>query len=376
MTSPVDLVPCGYVITTLDGRIISVNRTFESVIGYSRDELVGGKRFDELLTGGGRIYHETHYAPLLRMSGSAREIALDMVCKDGTRLPVLVNAVVEYGADERPRQVHVAVFEALHRRKYERELLSEKRRAEASEARAVALAQTLQQTLIPPTPPAIPDLDVAARYRAAGDGTEVGGDFYDVFEIGTGEWIVALGDVRGKGVEAAVVTSLARHTLRAAAVREPTPARALATLNAALLRHDTDRSCSVALAHLVRAEDGWQVCLSTAGHPLPYARRKDGTVEAVGELGGTLLGVREEARLRATSVSLRPGDALLLYTDGVTDARDGAAFYDEEGIVEVLARPHGDAEELVSDLLADVMAFQHGTARDDIAIVAVRVPEG
>ena len=377
MSSPADDVPCGYVITTPDGGILSVNPAFESITCYARDELVGAKRFDELLTGGGRIYHETHYAPMLRMSGSAREIALELVRKDGVRLPVLVNAVVEYDEDDarQPRRVHVAVFEARHRREYEQELLRAKRLAEAAEARAVALAQTLQQTLIPPTPPAIPHLDVAARYRAAGDGTEVGGDFYDVFEVAEGEWVVALGDVRGKGVEAAVVTALARHTIRAAAMRERAPARALAVLNGVLLAHETDRSCSVVLAHLVHAADGWQAQLSTAGHALPFARRRDGTVAPVGELGGMLLGVRREPRLRETPVHLRAGDTLLMYTDGVTDARDGQLFYDEDGIAKVLARPHRDADDLVADLLSDVLAFQHGTARDDIAVVAVRVPE-
>src|SRR6185312_12851732 len=120
-----------------------------------------------------------------------------------------------------------AVFDATERRAYERELLRAKRRAEESEAHATDLARTLQQTLIPPAPPEIPELDIAAAYRPAGAGDEVGGDFYDIFELASGSWVIALGDVRGKGVQAAVVAALARHTIRAAAVRASQPSEVL-----------------------------------------------------------------------------------------------------------------------------------------------------
>lgn len=245
-----DRAPCGYLSTAADGTIIKVNQTFLTLTGYDRGQLIGRLRFAQLLSAGGRIYHETHYAPLLSMQGHAHEIAFDLLRADGSRLPVLVNSVVERDSQGTPRVIRTAVFDARQRREYERELLRAKQRAEQSEARATALARTLQQTLIPPAPPAIPHLDVAAVYRPAGDGSEVGGDFYDVFPLGTGDWIVAVGDVCGKGVEAAVVTALARYTLRAATVEHPEPSTALATLNDVLRHHHTNRFCTVVLLRL------------------------------------------------------------------------------------------------------------------------------
>jgi sigma-B regulation protein RsbU (phosphoserine phosphatase) len=210
------------------------------------------------------------------MQGTAREIALDIVTKDGRRVPVLVNSVLDRDSRSRPRTVRTAVFDATQRREYERELLLSKTRAEESEARARALAQTLQQTLIPPTPPAIPGLEVAARYRPAGDGSEVGGDFYDVFQVGPDDWVVTIGDVSGKGVDAAVVTALVRYTLRAAAVANDAPSDALGVLNTVLLRHDTERFCTVAFLRVRQQGEQVTCTLAAAGHPLPLLRHADG----------------------------------------------------------------------------------------------------
>jgi sigma-B regulation protein RsbU (phosphoserine phosphatase) len=222
-----DRAPCGYLSTDPDGTIVRVNATFLALTGYTRGQLVGRRRFVDLLTGGGRIYHETHYAPMLRMQGSARQIALDLVRADGSRLPALVNAVLERDEAGVPVVIRTAVFDATDRRKYERELLLAKERAETSDAQATALARTLQQTLIPPVPPHVPRLEVAAAYRPAGSGAEIGGDFYEVFQHQVDDWFAVLGDVCGKGPEAAVVTALLRYAVRAAAVATPEPAAAL-----------------------------------------------------------------------------------------------------------------------------------------------------
>jgi phosphoserine phosphatase RsbU/P len=115
-----DRAPCGYLSTAPDGLILKVNQTFLGLTGYARGDLVGHRRFVDLLTVGGRIYHETHYAPMLQMQGTAREIALDLVCGDGRRLPVLVNSVLEYDEAGAPRVVRTAIFDATHRREYER----------------------------------------------------------------------------------------------------------------------------------------------------------------------------------------------------------------------------------------------------------------
>src|ERR1700710_3033005 len=136
-----DRAPCGYLSTTPDGVIVKVNQTFLTLTGYDRDELVGRRTFAELLTAGGRIYHETHYAPLLRMQDNVRAIALDLVRRDGSRLPVLVNSALDRDDRGDPRVIRTAVFDATDRRAYEQELLRAKTRAEESEARATGLAR-------------------------------------------------------------------------------------------------------------------------------------------------------------------------------------------------------------------------------------------
>ncbi len=365
--------PCGYLSTTPEGTIVKVNQTFLTLTGYQRSDLVGTRTFAELLSPGGQIYHETHYAPMLRMQGAAREIALDIVRTDGARLPVLVNSVLERDPNGVPVVVRTAVFDATARRGYERELLLAKERAEASEARATALARTLQQTLMPPAPPEIPGLDVGAAYRAAGGGEDVGGDFYDIFEIGSGDWVVVVGDVCGKGVEAAAVTALARHTIRAAAVNQGSPAAILTTLNEVLLQSDTDRFCTVALLRLRRREGDWEATVSRGGHPPPLLC-PPGVAPTPMAPPGSLLGILTPARLTDTDLLLRSGDRVLIYTDGVTEGRRGDDLYGDERLSAAAARPSSSAAELADAVLAEVLAFQDGDARDDIAIVALAVP--
>ena len=366
-----DRAPCGYLSTTVDGTIIKVNGTFLALTGYKRSDLVGRKTFAELLSAGGRLYHETHFAPMLRIQGRAREIALEIVCADKRRLPVLVNSVLETAQSGAPGVIRTAVFDATDRREYERELLRARRRAEESEARASALARTLQATLIPPTPPTVPGLDVAAVYRPAGAGDEVGGDFYDVVQVGAEEWIIFLGDVCGKGVDAAAVTSLARYTLRAVAVDEPSPAAVLRRLNDALMHDAEPRMCTVMFARLARTGRGWSMRLSSGGHALPLLKREG--VRPVGE-PGTVLGVLATPTLHDVELRLQPGDVLVCYTDGVSEGRRDGEFYGDERVAERIAEHTGDAEQLAQDLLAEVLGFQNGRPRDDIAILVLRAP--
>jgi sigma-B regulation protein RsbU (phosphoserine phosphatase) len=266
----------------------------------------------------------------------------------------------------------VALFDATERREYERELLREKARAEASEARARALARTLQQTLIPPTPPNVPGLDVAAVYRPAGTGEEVGGDFYDVFQVADDDWVVVLGDVCGKGAEAAVVTALVRYTIRAVSVQTPDPVEALCRLNEVLITQGTERFCTVVLVRLRRLADGWDATISVGGHPLPL-RLKEGVVDKVGS-PGPLVGAFPDVDRTETELPMMSGELLVLYTDGVTEGRRGAQMYDEERLLRVVAAAAGSAEELADQVLHDVLEFQGHVARDDIAVVVVRVP--
>ena len=365
-----DRAPCGYISTTPSGTIIQVNQTFLTLTGYRREELVGRRTFASLLTAGGRIYHETHYAPLLQMQGRAREVAFDVVRVDGSRLPALVNAIVEHDDAGAALVIRAAVFDATERRSYELELLRAKEQAEESEARARLLARTLQQTLIPPAPPVIPGLQVAAAYRPAGSGEEVGGDFYDVFELAEDDWVIAIGDVMGKGVEAAVVTALTRYTIRAAAVRVRRPAEVLVALNEVLLRQGGERFCTAAIVRLRKAENAWTATVSAAGHPLPILVRSDQSPVTVG-VPGTVVGVLESLDATEADVPLPAGATLLLYTDGVTEGRNEREFFGDERLLHA-ARRHGSSPpELVAGVLADVLRFQLDRPADDIAIVAI-----
>jgi serine phosphatase RsbU (regulator of sigma subunit) len=182
------------------------------------------------------------------------------------------------------------------------------------------IATTLQRSLLPPRLPAVPGLTLAARFRAAGEASDVGGDFYDLFPA-PGAWMVVIGDVTGKGPEAAAVTSLARYTMRTAAEYEPSPAGVLERLNAALVVDpERRRLCTVICARIVTAPDGSaEVRVASGGHPPPF-RLHDGRAEAV-RVTGPLLGAFETGTWREAVVPLAPGDSLVLYTDGVTDTR-------------------------------------------------------
>ncbi len=236
------------------------------------------------------------------------------------------------------------------------------------------VARTLQRSLLPAELPKIPGVEVAARYVAAGDGNEVGGDFYDCFATGAGDWALVIGDVCGKGAEAAALTALARYTVRAAALHTRRPSAVLAQLNEALLRDRLDyRFCTVLYASLTPREDRVSVCVSAGGHPLPLVLRAGGGVETVGS-PGTLLGIVDAPQLGEQSVELAPGDALLLYTDGVTEADRDAT---PGRLAAFLAGCAGaDANAIAEAVERDALEAQGGHPRDDVAIIAVRAHGG
>lgn len=366
-----DLAPCGFATVAYEGPILQVNETLLRWTGYSREELVGVRSFEDLVTRAGRAYGQTHLRPMMLTAGSVREIALTMVCADGSRLPVLLNARLDRDADGNPDVISVAVFDASERRRYEEELLRAKQEAEASEERSRQLARTLQSTLIPSRPPAVPGLQIAAGYRPAGDGEQVGGDFYDVFQIGPGDWVVVLGDVCGKGVEAAVITALVRYSVRAATVDHRSPSSALAVVNRILLDHGTDRFCTLVLLRLRARDGGWDVTSCSAGHPLPVLVRPGEPPRPSGTLG-TLLGVLDDPPLRDDELRLSPGDRLMVYTDGILEARRGGELFGERRLLEALDR-HGrtDVAAAVDLMLATTMDFQGERAEDDIALVVL-----
>lgn len=362
--------PCGYLSTSPAGIITKANATFLTWTGYAPPDVIG-RRLTELLDAGGRLYHDTHYGPLLLMGGEAREIAFNVVRADGSIAPMLVNAVLDRDDAGQPRAIRIALFDATERRSYERELLEAKRRAVEAEARAVALARTLQETLIPPVPPSIPELDIAAIYRPAGRGDEVGGDFYDVFQAGE-DWLIVLGDVSGKGAAAAVVTALVRHTVRTLALQTQSPSEILVTLNSVLLAHETERFCTVVLLRLHRENHEWMLSSSAGGHPLPILLR-GGRLDDVG-VPGCLVGVIEDPPFVDTTLVLQSDDMVVLHTDGVTEGRRGEEFYGPERMHTVLLKEWSDPGKLAQAIVDDVVGFQAALPRDDIAVLVLRVP--
>jgi integral membrane sensor domain MASE1/anti-sigma regulatory factor (Ser/Thr protein kinase) len=239
------------------------------------------------------------------------------------------------------------------------------------------IADTLQESLLPSHLPVIPGVDAAVEFRPAGERHVVGGDFYDLFQGDDGSWAVVVGDVCGKGAAAAAVTGLARYTLRAAAVHERRPSRVLALLNDAILRQRAPNEfCTVAFARLESngGGGGARATMSTGGHPLPLVLRCDGTVEAVGS-HGTLLGVVRDPGLSDETVELRPGDALVLYTDGLTDAFAPERIVTQADLAAVLEACGGrPASTIVHEVTRAVLGNGGREPRDDIALLVLSVP--
>ncbi len=369
-----DNAPCGYLSTRPDGTISKVNATFLAWTGYARDALIGRRRFQDLLAAGDRIFYQTHAAPMLLLQGMLREIAVEVIGADGARLPVLINAQLKRGSGGEPVAVRTVLFDASERLAYERELIAARGRAQESEARARLLAQTLQQSFLPPAIINVPGLDIGGAYRPAGDGTEVGGDFYDVFQTSPRNWGIVLGDACGKGAAAAVVTSLARYTVRAEAMHVSSPTAVLEGLHRALLTYYPQTFCTVLLVLVDEGPDGHRLTMATGGHPLPVCRRADGRLETLGR-PGRFLGMTAKAQLSEFTADLEAGDRVVLYTDGVTEARTGDTFFGEAGIAAVLAASAGlGAQALADAIVAAALDFQDGPARDDIAVVVVGKP--
>jgi PAS domain S-box-containing protein len=255
------------------------------------------------------------------------------------------------------------------------------------------IARTLQGSLLPSRLPEVPGIEVGLCYLPAGE-VEVGGDFYDLFDARvTGEaehsdtsssWGVVIGDVCGKGAEAAASLALARHTIRAVAMREIRPSAILAALNEVKRRQRYERDnykfCTIAYARLETSEEGTErgarIIVSCGGHSAPILLKSDGSIRKI-VCSGRALGVFDDANLTDQEAHLAPGDTLLLYTDGVTEARapDGT-FYGEARLASLLRSSVGlDASTVAGRIESAVLDFQENDPRDDVAVLVLRVSE-
>jgi serine phosphatase RsbU (regulator of sigma subunit) len=237
----------------------------------------------------------------------------------------------------------------------------------------VRVVEMLQSGLRPSALPAIPGVELAAGFLPARSELDVGGDFYDVFPSDDGSWTLIIGDVSGKGAQAAAITALARHTLRTASFLVPDPAANLALLNRALVADATEDFATVFCAR-VRHENGGLHCrFANGGHLPPLVLRRDGRLEEVEGGHGPLLGPFTDAEYHAATLRLEPGDLLLMYTDGVTEVRRRDVGRGERELRATVAASGGrSAEEVVDAVQRRAVELLGGRPRDDMALLAMK----
>jgi serine phosphatase RsbU (regulator of sigma subunit) len=234
-------------------------------------------------------------------------------------------------------------------------------------AERTLIATTLQRSLLPPELPEIPGFQLAGLYLAAGEQNEVGGDFYDAFEV-QGGWMVLVGDVAGRGAEAAALTSLSRYTLRTAGKLLGDPVATLEQLNMALRERPGLSLVSVCVALLHGGDGGSRAEVVLAGHP-PALHVREGRTEPVGAFA-PFLGAYEHGNWKVATLELAPGDQLVLYTDGVIDSVGEHERFGEERLAETTSAASG-ADDAVARIEAAVRQFARGPQADDIAVIAV-----
>jgi PAS domain S-box-containing protein len=307
---------------------------------------------------------DEEHLELLREIGATAVIIVPLVGASGT-----IGAITLVSSDSirRLTEADLALAERLGRRAA---TAVENARLYTERAR---IAHTLQRALLPESLPEVCGMELAALYAAAGELNEVGGDFYDVFKYGAGHWMLVMGDVCGKGPQAASVTALARHTLRAAATAEQSPARMLDTLHQALRQQPPGIDlCTVCLVTLTPASAHAQLTVTLAGHPPPLLVGADGEAVQVGR-PGTLLGVIDPVEIFETEAELREEETLLLYTDGVIEAGRSRGQIGERGLIDLCRQaPRLSLPELLEHVRRAALEHSQGRLRDDIALLAVR----
>ena len=351
--------PCGLLASDAEDTIVRANRTFSAWTGFAAEDLVG-RSLKQLLTPAGRIYYETHYAPLLRMQGAVREIAVELVRADGTRMPALLNATLVIDADGTPRSIRTAVVDARDRRRYEKELLEARRREQE-------VALELQRALLAGDPPVRDGLSIDVHYRPGTSGLEAGGDWYDAFAIGEGRVAIVVGDVVGRGITAATTMGQLRSAIRALASTGLGPAALLEALDGYAARHSVGRMATLAYAELDL--EARTATYAAAGHPFPAAW-SDGDPASLLEEGrsppldaAARRGPRPEATIR-----LGRDAGIVLYTDGLIERRN-------ESLSVGLATLRTEIDDLRPEVDADKLArrMQAPKRDDDVCVLVARV---
>ena len=234
-----------------------------------------------------------------------------------------------------------------------------------------AAAMTLQESLLPAELPTMPGWALASSYAAGDTTVDVGGDFFDVVELDEG-FLAVVGDVTGKGVQAAALTALARYTLATAARFDPSPAAVVGLLNDVLVHRPDISLLTVACAHVVPTDAGARLRLTSAGHPLPVLSRPGQAPTTIGP-PGLLLGMTGAARWEQSEIELHAGDTLLFYTDGVTDTPSGGERFGEERLLDALPDAPADPREMIAGVQRALREFQVGDVVDDRAMLALRL---
>ncbi|MGH3425402.1 MAG: histidine kinase N-terminal 7TM domain-containing protein, partial [Nocardioidaceae bacterium] len=360
-------VAWGFVVQTMPdavflldafGRVIDVNPATVRLVGRARARVIG-QQLDQLLPGHPELVDPDRRAVAdleveLRVDGTMRHFDV--------RRQMLPDPA---GA----RSGELVILRDITARKHDeeqlRDLLAQRSR----------VASALQASLLPSRLPSVPGCELASVYQPAGDGQEIGGDFFDVFPLAPDRWGLVLGDVSGKGAEAAAVTALIRYTLRTLATAESEPSQVLDRLNDVLLRDCAEEQyATLVYAVVTVAGNGVDLRVCLAGHHPPLLRHRDMRVESVGTLG-TALGLLTEPQLHDVGVHVGPGELLCLFTDGLVEARGDDELYGSRRVAAMLDYPAATClQDVVDRLAAAARDFRHGQLTDDLAVLALCVP--
>lgn len=353
--SLIDSAPDGFVIANSRGRIVFVNTPGEKLFGYPEDELLG-QPVEILLPEVFRHEHvryreEFMSAPRTRPMG----LGLDLYGrrKDESEFPVEISLSPVQTDHE---LMVMAIIRDVTEYKRERQI-----------------SQTLQNALLSPLPEGIAGLKMASVYRSAYAGALVGGDLFDVFELQPGLVAISIGDVSGKGVNAAVHTALAKYSFRAYAYVDPDPAYVMERLNRAVYRESAIDSFITFFYGLLDVEKG-TICCANAGHmpPLHLVCPNEEITEVV--ISGMPLGVCEDASYEQHAVSFRSGDRMLFYSDGVTDAKGENGLYGMTNLIEFFRRGGCDPPaDFISGLARTLENWSGGHLQDDVTSLLVSI---